>query len=156
MKPLFAVLATLALSSSFVAAEDKKADAHKHAEAPVDAKPQPAPEGASVYIISPRANKPVKSPVLVRFGLKGMGVAPAGVNIPNTGHHHLIIDGAKVDMTLPLPMSDQVRHFGGGQTEAEIELTPGEHTLQLVVGDFLHIPHNPPIASKVVKITVEE
>lgn len=151
MKRKLAFLAILSLCSAPLFAED-----HKDHAAPVDGKPQPAPEGAVVYIVSPKDGKAVKSPVLVRFGLKGMGVAPAGVNMPNTGHHHLIIDGAKVDMTLPLPMSDQVRHFGGGQTEAEIELAPGKHTLQLVVGDFLHIPHNPPVASKVVTITVEE
>ena len=155
MKRSLALPAALSVSIATLPAEDHK----KHTEAPVDAKPQAAPEGASVYIISPREGKEgkaVKSPVLVRFGLKGMGVAPAGVNMPNTGHHHLIIDGAKIDMTLPIPMSDQVRHFGAGQTEAEIELKPGKHTLQLVVGDFLHIPHNPPVQSKVVTITVEE
>ena len=152
MKRSLALLAAFSVSVAFLPAEEHKA----HPATPVDAKPQPAPAGASVYLISPREGKPVKSPVLVRFGLRGMGVAPAGVNMPNTGHHHLIIDGAKVDMTLPIPMSDQVKHFGAGQTEASIELAPGKHTLQLVIGDYLHIPHNPPVASKVVTITVEK
>lgn len=156
MKRILILLTTLSLGSGFIAAEDKKAEEHKHAAPPLDAKPQPAPEGATVYIISPKDGKTVKSPVVVRFGLKGMGVAPAGVNIPNTGHHHLLIDGPEVDLTLPLPATEQVRHFGGGQTEAEIELAPGKHTLQLVIGDLLHIPHNPPVASKTVTITVEE
>lgn len=151
MKTTLALLFSLALGTAFVGAEEAKP-----ATPPADLKPKPAPEGAKVYIISPKDGKTVKSPVLVRFGLKGMGVAPAGVDIPNTGHHHLLVDGPKVDLTLPLPMSEQVRHFGGGQTEAEIELPAGEHTLQLVVGDLFHVPHNPPVASEVITIKVEE
>jgi hypothetical protein len=93
----------------------------------------------------------------VRFGLRGMGVAPAGVVADATGHHHLLIDVETLPPdNLPLPANDNVRHFGLGQTEAEITLAPGTHTLQLVLGDALHIPHDPPVRSEKVTITVVE
>jgi hypothetical protein len=114
-----------------------------------------APAGAMAYIVSPEDGAEVTSPVLVRFGLRGMGVAPAGITAANTGHHHLLIDvDALPPDNLPLPATDQVRHFGLGQTEASIELPPGEHTLQLVLGDALHIPHDPPVRSEKITITV--
>lgn len=115
----------------------------------------PSPPGAEVYIISPKDGATVKSPVTVQFGLKGMGVAPAGVKFESSGHHHLLIDtDVPADLNAPLPTTDQVRHFGKGQTEASIELPPGKHTLQLVLGDQSHIPHNPPVTSKKITITV--
>ena len=115
----------------------------------------PAPDGASVYIISPADGETVSSPVTIKFGLSGMGVAPAGVEQANTGHHHLLIDVASPPPSnAPLPATDQVRHFGGGQTETTIELAPGTHTLQLVLGDHLHIPHDPPVQSQPITITV--
>lgn len=114
----------------------------------------PAPAGAAVYFISPVANATVSSPVTVRFGLTGMGVAPAGTVKENTGHHHLLIDVSDLPpMDQPLPNDAQHRHFGGGQTEIALELAPGKHTLQLVLGDANHIPHEPPILSE--KITIE-
>ncbi len=108
-----------------------------------------------VYFLSPEDGARVTSPVTVRFGLRGMGVAPAGVQAPNTGHHHLLID---VD-TLPpedqpLPSNDHIRHFGGGQTQTELALEPGQHTLQLVLGDANHIQHQPPVRSEKITITV--
>lgn len=116
----------------------------------------PSPEGAKAYIISPKDGATVKSPVRVRFGLVGMGVAPAGVDIPDTGHHHLIIDLDDLpSMDVPLPATENVVHFGKGQTEAKIELSPGKHTLQLVLGDKIHLPHSPPVISKKITITVE-
>ena len=116
----------------------------------------PSPKGARAYIISPKDGATVKSPVRVRFGLIGMGVAPAGVDIPDTGHHHLIIDLDELpSLDVPLPATDNVVHFGKGQTEAKIELSPGEHTLQLVLGDKIHLPHSPPVISKKITITVE-
>ncbi len=116
----------------------------------------PSPEGARVYIISPRDGATVKSPVRVRFGLVGMGVAPAGIDVPDTGHHHLIIDLDKLpDLNQPLPASENVVHFGKGQTEAKIELSPGKHTLQLVLGDKIHLAHEPAVISKKITITVE-
>ena len=114
----------------------------------------PSNEGASAYIVSPENGAVVASPVTVRFGLKGMGVAPAGVQKAGTGHHHLLVD-AKALPAMDKPMGGDVKHFGGGQTETTIELAPGEHTLQLILGDHYHIPHNPPVVSEVVTITVK-
>lgn len=117
-----------------------------------------AAEGAAVYVIHPldgqvlNANKPIE----VSFGLRGMGVAPAGVVVEKTGHHHLLIDQQELpDLTMPLPASPQVIHFGGGQTQTEIRLARGSHTLQLVLGNQYHIPHNPPLISKKITIIVE-
>ena len=115
----------------------------------------PSPEGASVYIVSPSDGATVSSPVTVVFGLKGMGVAPAGIEKEKTGHHHLIINADLPNMDEPIPADDNYRHFGGGQTEASIELAPGTHTLQLLLGDHNHIPHNPPVSSETITITVE-
>lgn len=116
-----------------------------------------APEGASLYFISPENGARVKSPVVARFGLAGMGVAPAGVAREKTGHHHVLIDtdAKTVDMGKPLPSSDRVKHFGGGQTEAALELPPGKHTLQLVLGDENHVPFDPPLMSEKITITVQ-
>ena len=91
----------------------------------------------------------------VVFGLQGMGVAPAGTNIENTGHHHPIVDAPLPDSSQPIPADDNHRHFGKGQTETTIELAPGSHILQLLLGDWLHVPHDSPVASEVVTITVE-
>jgi len=115
-----------------------------------------SPAGSKVYFISPQNGKTVRSPVTVKFGLKGMGVAPAGIEMVNTGHHHLIIDAPLPDLTSTIPTDDHHRHFGGGQTETEITLSPGTHTLQLVLGDYLHVPHNPPVVSEQITITVED
>jgi hypothetical protein len=115
-----------------------------------------SPPGAEVYIISPKDGATVHSPVHVQFGLKGMGVAPAGVKFENTGHHHLLIDtDAPTDLSAPLPATDKVVHFGKGQTETTLTtLTPGKHTLQLLLADQNHIPHNPPVISRKITITV--
>jgi len=117
----------------------------------------PSPPGAEVYIISPKNGAKVKSPVLVQFGLKGMGIAPAGVKFDNTGHHHLLIDSdPPADLGAPLPATDKLLHFGKGQTETSLTLPPGKHTLQLILGDQSHIPHDPPVISKKITITVEK
>ena len=115
----------------------------------------PAPDGASAYIISPTSGDTVSSPVTVVFGLNGMGVAPAGTEKENTGHHHLLINTELPALDEPIPADDNHVHFGGGQTEVEIELAPGEHNLQLLLGDLNHIPHEPPVTSDVITITVE-
>jgi len=115
----------------------------------------PAPEGANLYIISPAPGETVRSPLTVRFGLAGMGVAPAGVKNPKAGHHHLIIDAALPPFDAPLPNNDQYRHFGGGQTQTTLELPPGKHSLQLILGDHLHMPFEPPIISEAIWIEVE-
>jgi len=116
----------------------------------------PSPEGAKVYIISPQDGDTVSGPVTIRFGLSGMGVAPAGVDRSNTGHHHLMIDVVDMPaMDMPLPADANHKHFGGGQTETTMELAPGEHSLQLLMGDRNHIPHEPPVISEKITITVE-
>lgn len=115
---------------------------------------KPAPAGARAYIIEPADGATVSSPVRVVFGLSGAGVVPAGIARDGAGHHHLLIDTGLPDLDLPIPNDANHRHFGGGQTETEIELTPGSHTLQLLLGDELHVPHEPPIMSGVVTIEV--
>jgi hypothetical protein len=117
--------------------------------------PTPAPAGAKVYLIAPAKDATVTSPVTVVFGLSGMGVAPAGTQVEGTGHHHLLIDDPTVDYTLPLPTSPQVLHFGKGQTETQLTLKPGKHTLQLVFGDWKHQAFNPTLASEKITITVK-
>jgi Domain of unknown function (DUF4399) len=116
----------------------------------------PSPPGARVYIVSPRDGATVHSPVHVVFGLSGMGVAPAGVDSPNTGHHHLLVDAPLPALDQPIPKDAQHLHFGGGQTETELTLSPGPHTLQLLLGDKAHVPHDPPIFSAQIKVTVLE
>jgi hypothetical protein len=118
---------------------------------------EPAPAGAEVYIVSPADGAKVKSPVTVVFGLKGMGVAPAGIKFDGTGHHHLLIDSdLPADLSQPLAATEKSVHFGKGQTETSVTLPPGKHTLQLVLGDALHIPHDPPVVSKKITVTVEK
>ena len=114
-----------------------------------------APEGAEVYFITPQDGDTVSNPVTVRFGLKGMGVAPAGVEKENTGHHHLLIDQKLEDYDSAIPSDETHRHFGGGQTETSLELAPGEYTLQLILADQNHVPHEPPVESRVIMVTVE-
>jgi hypothetical protein len=110
----------------------------------------PSPPGAEVYIISPKNGAKVTSPVHVQFGLKGMGIAPAGVKFDNTGHHHLLIDtDLPANPGAPLPATDKIVHFGKGQTETTL-------TLQLLLGDMNHIPHDPPVVSKKITITVTQ
>lgn len=113
-----------------------------------------APAGASVYFVNLRNGMVVNNPVRVVFGLSGMGVAPAGVDKPGTGHHHLLVDVAAWDANAPLPATDQHRHFGMGQTEVTLTLPPGPHTLQLVLGDQNHIPHHPPVMSERISVQV--
>ncbi|ABI55612.1 DUF4399 domain-containing protein [Alkalilimnicola ehrlichii MLHE-1] len=116
-----------------------------------------APEDAKVYFISPQDGDTVESPVHVQMGLRGMGVAPAGLEADNTGHHHLLINKPldEIDLDGSLPFTDQTRHFGGGQTEGKIELEPGTHTLQLLFMDYRHISFDPPVVSETIQITVE-
>lgn len=136
---MFAISAALALAATIVGAQDRT----------------PSPAGAEAYIISPKDGAKVTSPFVVQFGLKAMGIAPAGVKFDNTGHHHLLIDtDAPTDLNAPLPASEKVVHFGKGQTETTLTLPPGKHTLQLLLGDSTHVPHNPPVMSKKITVTV--
>ncbi len=113
------------------------------------------PDSAMVYFITPTDGESLTSPLTIRFGLSQMGVAPAGFEKESTGHHHLVMDAELPPPDLPIPASENYRHFGKGQTEVELELAPGEHTLQLLLGDHLHIPHDPPVVSERITITVK-
>jgi hypothetical protein len=117
----------------------------------------PAPADAEVYLIAPRDGQTIHGPVTVRFGLKGMGVAPAGIKFDNTGHHHLLVDTdlSEIKLDAPLPATDKIVHFGKGQTETTLTLPPGKHTLELLFADYLHIPFDPPLHSKKITITVD-
>ena|SRR5260221_14540782 len=116
-----------------------------------------APAGAEVYFIAPQNGAKLHSPVTIKFGLKGMGIAPAGIKFDNTGHHHLLIDTdlSEVKLDAPMPATDKIVHFGKGQTETTLTLTPGKHTLQLVFADYLHQSFDPPLTSKKITITVD-
>ena len=115
-----------------------------------------APSGAAVYIISPANGATVGQEVTVRFGLKGMGVAPAGVIKEHTGHHHLLVDVKELPAAgQPIPKDANHIHFGGGQTETTLKLKPGTHTLQLELGDQNHVPFEPAVVSKKITIHVK-
>ena len=114
-----------------------------------------APEGARVFFITPADGDTVSSPVAIEFGVEGMTVVRAGVQETDSGHHHLIVNADLPSFDLPIPASDQYIHFGDGSTATTLELPPGEHTLQLLMGDHIHVPHDPPVASEVITITVE-
>lgn len=118
----------------------------------------PSTPDAQVYFIGIEDGATVSGPVTIVFGLKGMGVAPAGTDKTGTGHHHLLIDTdlpSGEDLDYSLPSDENHRHFGGGQTQMELELSAGSHTLQLLLADQNHIPHNPPVFSDKITITVE-
>lgn len=114
-----------------------------------------APENAHVYFIWPQDGAVINGGKFwVRMGLRNMGIAPKGVDLPNVGHHHLLISAGPLDMNEPIPSDRNHLHFGAGETEARIELPPGKYTLQLMLGDREHVPHNPPVQSKKITITV--
>ena len=140
---MFAIAAALVLAGSITAvqAQDRT----------------PSPPGAKVFFIGLKDGATVTNPVTVKFGIKGMTLAPAGTTAPNTGHHHLLIDtDPPADLGQPLPATDNIKHFGKAQTETTLTLTPGKHTLQLLLADGNHIPHKPPVLSKKITITVSQ
>lgn len=115
----------------------------------------PISSEAAAYFIAPTDGQTVSSPFLVQFGASGIGIAPAGVQQEGTGHHHVLIDTEYAAFDEPIPVDDNHRHFGGGQTETVLDLPPGEYTLQLLMGDHDHMPHAPPVMSSKITITVE-
>jgi Domain of unknown function (DUF4399) len=115
--------------------------------------PTPAPPGARVYFISPADGDKVQSPFTLRFGLENMGIAPEGIDVEGTGHHHLLVDG-RAQLNPNEPMEGEVMHMDKGQTQVDLFLTPGTHTLQIIFGDYLHRPFNPPIVSKIITVRV--
>ena len=140
-KPVLFLFALIAIISTTVCANE------------LTSKSKP---GARVYFISPANDQTVSQNFIVVFGLQGMGIAPAGVNKDYTGHHHLLVDTDSLPpMNMPLLATDKIKHFGGGQTEAEITLTPGTHTLQLLLGNFAHVPHDKPVLSEKITIIVQ-
>lgn len=114
---------------------------------------KPAPDGAKVYFITPKENAIVSNPVKVKFGVNAMEILPSGQDKIHTGHHHIIIDADLPDMNFPIPADKNYIHFGDGSAETELTLPQGKHTLQLILGDYLHVPHMPPVYSE--KITIE-
>ncbi|MEM7707517.1 MAG: DUF4399 domain-containing protein [Pseudomonadota bacterium] len=141
-------------------ANENDASAQASAPAPEETTPTalprtPAPEGARAFIVEPADGAVVSSPVKIVFGAENIQVIAAGNDAPGSGHHHLIIDAPLPDLDKPIPASDNYRHFGGAQTEATVELEPGQHELRLLFGDYLHIPHDPPVYSEVVTISVQ-
>ena len=124
---------------------------------PAHAGETPSPDGAKVYFINLNDGQTVSSPFLVQFGLSGMGIAPAGIDTPNTGHHHLIINEAieGEELNEPIPSDEQHLHFGKGQTETMLDLKSGKYQMQLVLGDWSHIPHSRPIMSEKITVTVK-
>ncbi|RBP49798.1 DUF4399 domain-containing protein [Arenicella xantha] len=115
-----------------------------------------AAPGAEVFFLEPSDGAVVSSPVTVKFGINNMTVAKAGENIENSGHHHLLINVDELPpLDAPLPATEQIIHFGGAQTETTLELEPGVYTLQLLLGNYLHIPHSEPVLSKKISITVK-
>ena len=118
--------------------------------------PTPSPPGAKVEFIDIKDGAVIGPKTTIHFGLHGMGVAPAGTKRPNSGHHHLLVDADLPPLDKPIPNDENHLHFGGGQTETELSLSPGPHTLQLLLGDADHIPHTPPIYSDKIHVTVAE
>lgn len=117
---------------------------------------KPSPEGARVWFVSPGDGAALTSPFVVEFGLEGMELLPAGEIGENTGHHHLLVNTPLPRMDLPIITDDAHMHFGLAQTSVELSLAPGTYTLQLLLGDDLHIPHEPPVMSEVITVEVTD
>ncbi|MDJ0748771.1 MAG: DUF4399 domain-containing protein [Woeseiaceae bacterium] len=158
------ILPVLACSFAIAACGEKPAEESAADAAAEPATPAPVAAAlprtpsvgdARVFFISPGDGDTVTSPVRIEFGIEGMAVAPAGDNTPHSGHHHLLINTALPEMGLPIPADANHVHFGDGSTSTEIALEPGEHTLQMLLGDHLHIPHDPPLFSRKITIYVE-
>lgn len=150
--PAAAAIALAACSNN----TDTAAPVAEDAAAPAaEAAAETLPTGR-VFIVSPEDGAEVSSPVTVTFGIEGFDVAPAGTYQPGTGHHHLLIDTGLPALDQPIPADENHVHFGKGQTETTVELAAGEHTLQLLLGDGNHVPHQPPLVSDIITITVTE
>ena len=154
------ILCALGLLTLIAACGDKApdqpmADTAEKDPAPAALERTASASGATVFFISPADGETVSNPVRVVFGIEGMDVVAAGTDAPHSGHHHLLIDSGLPDLGLPIPKDENHIHFGDGSTETEITLEPGQHTLQMLLGDHLHIPHDPPLISDQITILVE-
>lgn len=150
MKVIPLLCASLLVLSAATAAQAQEGDAAR-ATAPRS----PSAEGAKVGFANLSDGDVVPPDFVVRFSISGMGVAPAGAQIDNTGHFHLLIDLPELpDLSRPLPATDQVRHYGKGQVETQLDLPEGRHSLQVLLADYAHVPHEPPVMSEVITITV--
>ncbi len=141
-------------------AEESTATEQPEVTAEIAAEPamlprSPSADGANVFFITPANGSSVSNPIRIEFGIAGMDVVKAGIDQPHSGHHHLLIDTDLPDVGLPIPADEHHIHFGDGSTTTEITLPPGEHSLQMLLGDHLHIPHNPPLVSQPITVTVE-
>jgi hypothetical protein len=164
LKHRLIALATVLAAASLAAACGQKSAEEPAAEPAAVSEPATAPaalprtaspEGARVYFVSPADGDTVSNPVRIEFGIEGMSVVPAGNMTEHSGHHHLIVDADLPNPGMPIPADDNHIHFGDGSTATELTLAPGEHTLQLILGDHLHIPHDPPVTSEPITITVK-
>jgi len=149
---LFALVVFLGACATDEAADNAATD--EAAEA-MDLR-SPSAEGARIFFANLEDGATVTSPFTVEFGLENMTVAPAGTDEPNSGHHHLMINQEELPaLDMPLPADSLHIHYGLGQTSAELDLPAGTHTLQIVLGNYLHIPHNPPVISEKITVTVQ-
>ncbi len=154
---LFAGLAACGQDASESAAPEAAATDTPEMPATPDVLPRTAsPEGARVFFITPDDGATVTSPVSIEFGIEGMTVVRAGVAEDASGHHHLIVNADLPPLNLPIPANENYIHFGDASTSTSLKLPPGQHTLRLLLGDHLHIPHDPPVASETITITVLE
>ena len=158
LRTLAAITATTALLLGACGKEE--AAAPVTAAASTDKAPAAMPrtasvEGARVFFITPADGDTVSSPVRIEFGIEGMAVVKAGDNAPASGHHHLLVDTGMPNSSLPIPADANHIHFGDGSTSTELSLESGAHTLQLLLGDHLHIPHDPPVASETITVSVQ-
>ena len=141
---LVIILVAMAMEARFEAGAQQPAPARS-----------PSAAKARIYFVDLKDGTTIPSKVKIRFGIENMEIAPAGIIKPNTGHHHLLIDTGLPPADQPIPSDFNHIHFGNGQTEAEITLPAGEHTLQLLLGDHAHIPHNPPVVSEQIRVRVD-
>jgi len=155
MSALVALLSILAGCSEKSPDEAPMVEEPMATAAPASMMRSAAPADASVFFVTPADGSTVSNPVHIEFGTVGMSIVAAGVSEANSGHHHLLIDTPLPDLGMPIPKDEQHVHFGDASTATDLELAPGTHTLQLLLGDHLHVPHNPPIMSEVITITVE-
>lgn len=149
------ILAACSREPAQTPSPDAVANSETPPEAPAVLPRTPSLGGARVFFISPADGETVRNPVKIEFGIEGMGLAKAGDQQAHSGHHHLIVDAGMPNESMPIPADENYIHFGDASSSTELTLAPGSHTLCLLLGDHLHIPHDPPVISEMITITVE-